>query len=118
MDSKPTGDIPVSFELVSAESGEQAAVLLLVFKVFPDWGAGQGKSMYMFSAKRLRISAFSSPARWLYPLKPGGEQKAEDVRRKTYMLFYPDPWGASPGSFCFSFVFLKLFLPPFILLIN
>jgi hypothetical protein len=37
MDSKPTGDIPVTFELVSAESGEQAALLLLVFKVFPDW---------------------------------------------------------------------------------
>jgi hypothetical protein len=52
---------------------------------------GQGKSTYTFSAESLRISAFRSPARWLYRLKPGGEQKAEDVRRKTFTLIYPDP---------------------------
>ncbi len=52
---------------------------------------GPGKSTYTFSAERLRISAFRSPARWLYPLKPGGEQKAEDVRQKMYTSIYPDP---------------------------
>ncbi len=51
--------------------------------------SGQGKSMYMFSAERLLLSP--PPACWLYPLKPGGEQKAEDVWRKMYTLIYPDP---------------------------
>jgi hypothetical protein len=46
--------------------------------------------MYTFSAERLRISAVRSRARWLHPLKPGGERKAEDVRQKTYTLIYPD----------------------------
>ncbi len=45
----------------------------------------------MFSAKRLPLSAFRSPACWLYPLKPGSERKVEDVRQKTYTLIYPDP---------------------------
>jgi len=40
---------------------------------------GKGKSMYTFSAEHMRISAFRSPACWLYPLKPGGEQKSAYV---------------------------------------
>jgi hypothetical protein len=44
----------------------------------------------MFSAKCMQISAFCSPACWLYPLKPGGEQKSAYIWQKTYMLFYPD----------------------------
>jgi hypothetical protein len=52
---------------------------------------GQGKSTYIFSAERLQISAFRSPARWLYPLKPGGERKAEDVWWKIYTLIFLDP---------------------------
>ena len=51
----------------------------------------QGKSTYTFSAECLHISTFRSPARWLYPLKPGGEWKAEDVWWKMYTLIYPDP---------------------------
>jgi hypothetical protein len=46
--------------------------------------------MYMFSAKCMQISAFRSPACWLYPLKPGGEQKSAYICQKTYTLFYPD----------------------------
>jgi hypothetical protein len=47
--------------------------------------------MLPFSAECLWISAPHSPARWLYPLKPDGEQKSADVRRKTVTLIYPDP---------------------------
>ncbi len=32
-----------------------------------------------------------APACWLYPLKPGGKQKADDVWQKMYTLIYPDP---------------------------
>ncbi len=67
----------------------------------------QGKSTYTFSTERLRISAFHSPARWLYPLKPGREWKVEDVRQKTYTLIYPDP--LSNRTFQF-WSFWKLFL--------
>jgi len=49
------------------------------------------KKILPFSAQRQQISAFRSPAFWLYPLKPGGEQKSTDVRRKTVTLIYPDP---------------------------
>ncbi len=56
---------------------------------------GQGKSTYMFSTEHLPLSA-PPPACWLYPLKPGGERKAEDVRRKKYTLIYLDP------IFCFE----------------
>ncbi len=52
---------------------------------------GKGKSMYTFSAERMQISAFRSPACWLYPLKPGGERKSAYVQWKTYTLIYPDP---------------------------
>jgi hypothetical protein len=45
----------------------------------------------MFSAQCRQIFAFRSPACWLYPLKPGGEQKSADVWQKTYTLIYPDP---------------------------
>ncbi len=41
---------------------------------------GKGKLMLPFSAECLQISAFHSPARWLYPLKPGG---AEIHRRSS-----------------------------------
>jgi hypothetical protein len=51
---------------------------------------GNGKLTLPFSAKRLRISAPRSPTRWLYPLKPGGEQKSADVQWKTVTLIYPD----------------------------
>jgi hypothetical protein len=51
---------------------------------------GLGKSMYTFSTERLPLSA-PLPSCWLYPLKPCGEQKAEDVQQKTYTLIYPDP---------------------------
>jgi hypothetical protein len=52
---------------------------------------GKGKLTLPFSAERLWISALSSPARWLYPLKPGGEQKSADVWQKTVTLVYLDP---------------------------
>jgi len=52
---------------------------------------GKGKLMWPFSAQHWWISAFCSPACWLYPLKPGGEQKSADVRQKTVTLIYPDP---------------------------
>jgi hypothetical protein len=52
---------------------------------------GKGKSMYTFSAQRRQISAFHSPACWLYPLKPGGERKSADVQRKMYTLIYLYP---------------------------
>ncbi len=52
---------------------------------------GKGKLTLPFSAERLRISAPHSPARWLYPLKPGGERKSADVWWKTVKLIYPDP---------------------------
>jgi len=51
----------------------------------------KGKSTYMFSSECMRISAFCSPACWLYLLKPGGERKSAYVWRKMYTLFYPDP---------------------------
>ncbi len=51
----------------------------------------KGKLTLLFSAERLQISAPRFPARWLYPLKPGGEQKSADVWRKTVTLIYLDP---------------------------
>ncbi len=51
---------------------------------------GKGKLTWPFSAKHRWISAFCSPACWLYPLKPGGKQKFADVWRKTVTLIYPD----------------------------
>jgi hypothetical protein len=45
-------------------------------------GRGKGKLTWPFSAQRWQISAFRSPACWLYPLKPGGEQKSADVWQK------------------------------------
>jgi hypothetical protein len=68
---------------------------------------GQGKSTYTFSAQCWQFFllsshfslAFRSPACWLYPLKPGGEQKFADVRRKTVTLIYLDPlkWNETKG---------------------
>jgi hypothetical protein len=52
-------------------------------------GLGKGKLMWPFSAQHWRISAFRSPACWLYPLKPGGERKSTRVWRKTVMLICP-----------------------------
>ncbi len=37
-------------------------------------------------------SAPCSPARWLYPMKPGGERKSADIRQKTVTLIYLDPF--------------------------
>ncbi len=39
----------------------------------------------------LNIGRFPHSACWLQPLKPGGDRKSADVRRKTYTLIYPDP---------------------------
>jgi hypothetical protein len=62
--------------------------MLFTKNEYSNWG--QRKSTYTFSAERLLLSAFRSPTCWLYPLKPSGEQEAEDVRQKTYVLIYPD----------------------------
>ncbi len=77
------------------------------FQSFP----GLGKSTYTFSAKHLGISAFSSPARWLYPLKPGGERKAEDVRRKRIRWFTRTPGERARDLFAFRPFFSNFFLP-------
>jgi hypothetical protein len=63
-------------------------------------GIGYSKLRLLFSAERLRISALRTPARWLYPLKPGGEQKSADVRQKTVALIYPDPVETNPSNIC------------------
>jgi hypothetical protein len=52
---------------------------------------GKGKLTLPFSAEHLWISAPLSPTRWLYPLKPGGEQKSADVWQKMVTLIYLDP---------------------------
>jgi hypothetical protein len=52
---------------------------------------GKCKLTLPFSAECLQISAFPSPTRWLYPLKPGGEQKSADVGWKTVTLIYRTP---------------------------
>ncbi len=52
---------------------------------------GKGKLTLPFSAEHLQISAPCSSARWLYPLKPGGEQKSTDIWQETVTLIYPDP---------------------------
>ncbi len=51
----------------------------------------KGKGKLTFSAQHQWISAFRSPACWLYPLMPGGEWKSTDVQRKTVTLIYLDP---------------------------
>ncbi len=52
---------------------------------------GPGKSMYMFSAERLPLSAPRQTSVGRASRRGSGKQKAEDVRQKTYMLIYPDP---------------------------
>jgi hypothetical protein len=84
------GSLPLAFMLLGQE------LKLRTIQLDEEHGhlrcnKGKGKSTYMFSAERLRISAFRSPACWLYPLKPGGERKSAYIRQKTYTLIYPDP---------------------------
>ncbi len=50
--------------------------------IYPDPKGGPGKSMYTFSIT-FRFPHIAS--------RRAGEQKAEDVRWKTYTLIYPDP---------------------------
>jgi hypothetical protein len=64
-------------------------------KKFPCFYKGKGKLTLPFSAELVQISAPRSPARWLYPLKPGGEWKTAHVWRKTVTLIYPDPFYSS-----------------------
>jgi hypothetical protein len=52
---------------------------------------GPGKSTYMFSSKRLLVSAPRQASVVRATWQGSGKQKAEDVWRKTYMLIYPDP---------------------------
>jgi hypothetical protein len=56
---------------------------------------GKGKLILPFSAKCPWISAPRSPTRWLYQLKPGGEQKSTDVQQKAVTLIYLDPFVGS-----------------------
>jgi hypothetical protein len=50
---------------------------------------GPGKSTYTFSAKRLLLSAPRQAS--VGRASRQGEQKAEDIQRKTYTLINPDP---------------------------